>query len=87
MRLIAEVKSKGAKPCNHPDNASGRICHRNNEYSQREILLSEIQKCSSDQESNELCAVKATEVVVFVLADIGTFHKPEGQYYGNSPLK
>ena len=82
VQLVAEVKSKIAKACQHASDETGRIYHENINTFQDEVVLTEVQRVfirGSDavKTSDSLCSHKASEVLVFLLADLDRIHKPE----------
>lgn len=85
MSFVAEVKSRVSLDCKHTTTASGRLYHTNT-LDQNDIKnvehLQNIQetiiRCKHLlQESHDLCVLKASEVLVFILGDLDRTYKPE----------
>jgi hypothetical protein len=88
VNLVAEIKSCIAKPCDHSSeiNGAARIYHQhdteNETQSSGELLLRSIRKtflrCDTIiSECHKLCAQRASEVLVFMVADLDRSYKPE----------
>lgn len=88
VNLVAEVKSVIAKPCDHSpgDYGGTRIYHSQNnqnvEQNPEKLLIRDIRKTilrciTLISECHKLCAQRASEVLVFMVADLDRAYKPE----------
>ena len=86
VSLIAEVKSRKAILCDHPDADVSRIYHTTSAastmVSKKPVDLSEVyrtyMRCEGlITECHRLCAIKASEVLVFLVADLDRVYKQE----------
>lgn len=82
IHLVAELKSKTAVPCNHSSTKSGRLFHTCKNFINEEIALADLQRCCMRADKaistgHRLSCRKASEVLVFLLADLDRIYKPE----------
>ena len=80
--LVAELKSKIGKTCSHSSEERGRIFHKPSKIIKETVLLQDIQRSftraiETIEISHNLCSNKASEVLVFLLADLDRMYKPD----------
>jgi hypothetical protein len=82
VHLVAEFKSKIALPCSHSSTESWRLSHTCKESTEEEVGLADLQRCCMRADEaistcHRLSCRKASEVLVFLLADLDRIYKPE----------